>query len=297
MGPASAPSTDVAAGDIYGDGEAQVGGISTRIAASGSGVVAGGEHSAVYAVGVVVAQRIGLAGGRDIRPLSQLVLDAQDGATFADRLGNAVDVGSDSGLTGRLRPAHQLASADLGEDARHLLSIGTVLHDVTGTREARFAGVPLARTNDATGAEIGFGGSVALDGSRTCTRVGENLSHPPRQIGHQRRIQRDRRVRGPLLTRGGRTGRCPPRGGTTADARRPAPQGGRVRVSGAGRTRRASDWLGRQDSNLESPVPKTVALPLGHAPTVRRGYGSGGGLASGKSAPRRRLRPARAPLG
>jgi hypothetical protein len=27
-------------------------------------------------------------------------------------------------------------------------------------------------------------------------------------------------------------------------------------------------WLGRQDSNLRVPVPKTGALPLGHAPTM-----------------------------
>ena len=26
------------------------------------------------------------------------------------------------------------------------------------------------------------------------------------------------------------------------------------------------NWLGRQDSNLRMPVPKTGALPLGHAP-------------------------------
>ena len=27
-------------------------------------------------------------------------------------------------------------------------------------------------------------------------------------------------------------------------------------------------WLGRQDSNLRMPVPKTGALPLGYAPAV-----------------------------
>ena len=31
-------------------------------------------------------------------------------------------------------------------------------------------------------------------------------------------------------------------------------------------------WLGRQDSNLGMPVPKTGALPLGDAPTSRRIY-------------------------
>ena len=30
-----------------------------------------------------------------------------------------------------------------------------------------------------------------------------------------------------------------------------------------------TDWLGRQDSNLRMPVPKTGALPLGDAPTAR----------------------------
>ena len=29
------------------------------------------------------------------------------------------------------------------------------------------------------------------------------------------------------------------------------------------------NWLGRQDSNLRMPIPKTGALPLGHAPSVR----------------------------
>ncbi len=29
-------------------------------------------------------------------------------------------------------------------------------------------------------------------------------------------------------------------------------------------------WLGWQDSNLRYTVPKTVALPLGYTPTVRR---------------------------
>ena len=28
-----------------------------------------------------------------------------------------------------------------------------------------------------------------------------------------------------------------------------------------------SIWLGRQDSNLRIPIPKTGALPLGHAPS------------------------------
>ena len=31
-------------------------------------------------------------------------------------------------------------------------------------------------------------------------------------------------------------------------------------------------WLGRQDSNLGMPIPKTGALPLGDAPTSRRIY-------------------------
>lgn len=30
--------------------------------------------------------------------------------------------------------------------------------------------------------------------------------------------------------------------------------------------RYVKEWLGRQDSNLRIPVPKTGALPLGHAP-------------------------------
>jgi hypothetical protein len=30
-------------------------------------------------------------------------------------------------------------------------------------------------------------------------------------------------------------------------------------------------WLGRQDSNLGMPVPKTGALPLGDAPTKQQG--------------------------
>ena len=31
-------------------------------------------------------------------------------------------------------------------------------------------------------------------------------------------------------------------------------------------------WLGRQDSNLRMTVPKTVALPLGDAPTAEARY-------------------------
>jgi hypothetical protein len=30
------------------------------------------------------------------------------------------------------------------------------------------------------------------------------------------------------------------------------------------------EWLGRQDSNLRMTVPKTVALPLGDAPSAGR---------------------------
>ena len=36
------------------------------------------------------------------------------------------------------------------------------------------------------------------------------------------------------------------------------------------RTRAARNWLGRQDSNLRMPVPKTGALPLGDAPMRKR---------------------------
>ena len=35
-------------------------------------------------------------------------------------------------------------------------------------------------------------------------------------------------------------------------------------------------WLGRQDSNLGMPVPKTGALPLGDAPTRRKPDSKGG---------------------
>jgi hypothetical protein len=31
-------------------------------------------------------------------------------------------------------------------------------------------------------------------------------------------------------------------------------------------------WLGRRDSNPRMPVPKTGALPLGHAPLMRLYY-------------------------
>ena len=34
---------------------------------------------------------------------------------------------------------------------------------------------------------------------------------------------------------------------------------------------RFQKWLGRQDSNLGMPVPKTGALPLGDAPTGQMG--------------------------
>ena len=34
---------------------------------------------------------------------------------------------------------------------------------------------------------------------------------------------------------------------------------------------RRGGWLGRQDSNLRMPVPKTGALPLGYAPLPRAG--------------------------
>jgi hypothetical protein len=40
--------------------------------------------------------------------------------------------------------------------------------------------------------------------------------------------------------------------------------GGAIRSSLSGTLRPA--WLGRQDSNLRMPVPKTGALPLGYAP-------------------------------
>jgi hypothetical protein len=34
-------------------------------------------------------------------------------------------------------------------------------------------------------------------------------------------------------------------------------------------TRSSEIWLGRRDSNPRMPVPKTGALPLGHAPSTR----------------------------
>jgi hypothetical protein len=40
-------------------------------------------------------------------------------------------------------------------------------------------------------------------------------------------------------------------------------------------------WLGRQDSNLGMSVPKTDALPLGDAPTVRRCLAAGPGACKG----------------
>src|SRR6185312_14323785 len=39
-------------------------------------------------------------------------------------------------------------------------------------------------------------------------------------------------------------------------------------------------WLGRQDSNLRMPVPKTGALPLGDAPAAAACAGEGGLIAA-----------------
>ena len=41
-------------------------------------------------------------------------------------------------------------------------------------------------------------------------------------------------------------------------------------------------WLGREDSNLRYTVPKTVALPLGHAPSDAGSSGRSGGSQGGR---------------
>src|SRR6476661_7183093 len=42
--------------------------------------------------------------------------------------------------------------------------------------------------------------------------------------------------------------------------------------------RKKDGWLGRQDSNLRMPVPKTGALPLGDAPADGRAYSRASGM-------------------
>ncbi|MEN9683198.1 MAG: hypothetical protein RLZZ427_949, partial [Pseudomonadota bacterium] len=70
-----------------------------------------------------------------------------------------------------------------------------------------------------------------------------------------------------------KTGRCKINGrgrNQLAGSLRPAPMGEELASSGVIFAVLWVDWLGRQDSNLRMPVPKTGALPLGDAPADGR---------------------------
>lgn len=156
----------------YVDLQGQVNWASVDYASSLSGVLAEDELARTAAASVEVGHRLELDANRALIPQAQLTWASADGGSFIDSAGNAVDMGSNDRLMGRLGLAYnyEWQDADSGS-MQNVYVIGNILHDFDTAASVNVSGGSLASEREATWGEIGFGGSMTWN--ETTTLYGE----------------------------------------------------------------------------------------------------------------------------
>ncbi|SFJ67167.1 autotransporter outer membrane beta-barrel domain-containing protein [Celeribacter neptunius] len=149
---------------LYADLQGQVSWISSDFSSSSVGVLATGERANAYAASIETGYRFALDQSRALVPQAQMSQGYVGGAAFTDSQGNAIDLGSSSGLTGRLGLAYEYERSDdaAGGHAK-LYAIGNLLHDFSEGSTVQVAGLDLNEGTARNWGEVGIGTSFASD--------------------------------------------------------------------------------------------------------------------------------------
>ena len=153
----------------YVDLQGQMNWISSDFSSSAAGSLAQGELSKAYALSAEVGHRFELDQNTTLVPQAQLTFGKIQGASFTDSAGNAVDLGSNTSMIGRLGLAYEYENNDRTDGNRtKAYVIGNILHDFSKDSMVNVAGADLSSANSGkTWGEIGIGGSVTIDSNKT----------------------------------------------------------------------------------------------------------------------------------
>jgi outer membrane autotransporter protein len=134
-----------------------------------AGSLAKGQSVKAYALSAEVGHRFAISETATLVPQAQLMWGRIDGGAFTDSQGNAVDLGSDDRTIGRIGLAYEYApNKAAGGNQTKAYVIGNILHDFSGGSSVKVAGTTLStKAAEKTWAEIGVGGSYAIDENKT----------------------------------------------------------------------------------------------------------------------------------
>jgi outer membrane autotransporter protein len=149
----------------YVDAQAQVNWLDTDIASSAAGALTSDHLVKTAAVSLEVGHRFAMSETSTLIPQAQLTWGSVDGGSFTDTAGNAVDLGSNESLIGRVGLAYEFVGPSAGNEERTGYVIANILHDFTNDGDVTVGGADLSASADATWAEIGVGGTYGLDDS------------------------------------------------------------------------------------------------------------------------------------
>jgi len=154
--------------DFYVDLQGQVNWASMDYASSLDSTLANGELARTVSASVEVGRRFALDENRGLIPQAQLYWASIDGGSFTDSAGNGVDLGTNERVTGRLGLAYDYEWRDEDRGAmQNVYGIVNILHDFSNGASVDVAGAALDSTRETTWGEIGLGGSMTWDDTRT----------------------------------------------------------------------------------------------------------------------------------
>lgn len=162
----------------YLDLQSQVTRIRADYEAGSFGTLADGTHATALALSAELGHRYITGPNTALVPQAQLSWARLSGDAFTDSLGNAVDPGRNTSLTGRVGLAYEYEYSEgwlFGDrkaagPQRHrekAYVIGNLLRDFSADSHVTLSGTGLAADYGQSWAEIGVGGSVVWDGNKT----------------------------------------------------------------------------------------------------------------------------------
>ena len=162
----------------YLDLQTQVTRIRADYEAGSFGTLADGTHATALALSAEVGHRYITGPNTALVPQAQLSWARLSGDAFTDSLGNSVDPGNNTSLTGRVGLAYEYEYSEgwlFGDrkaagPQRHrekAYVIGNLLRDFSADSRVTLSGTELAADYGRTWAEIGVGGSIVWDGNKT----------------------------------------------------------------------------------------------------------------------------------
>lgn len=147
-------------GGSYLDLQAQANRISLDLASALDGGLASGEWSKGYMMSAELGHRFALSESQAITPQAQLTWSHLDGASFTDDAGNAIDLGNNGQLTGRLGIAFNYKGAltDAGDSDAYV--IANLLKDFEDSTRVQVGAADLDAKLGNVWAELGFGATI-----------------------------------------------------------------------------------------------------------------------------------------